>query len=659
LLVADNFEQVVSGGPWLATVLAACPRVAALVTSRIALRLRGERVFGVDPLSLPSTEGAHDPAALSQSRAVALFVERAKDVRPDFEVTARNGPILAEICRRLDGLPLAIELAAVHSRSLPLRTLLDHLMDSRNLEREGAQDLPERQRTLRNTLDWSYELLNREQQALFCRLGVFAGGCSPESAQAVCDPAGLSSVDAIEALESLVDQSLLRQYGQSEDVARFTMLETVREYALSRLRASGELATVRRQHTAYFLGLAESALRELRGRAQGEWLARLEAEYDNLRVALSEAVDESDADLKMRLVGALWRFWVAHGHLAEGSTHAERVLSTYSSVDDSTRALVLDGAGVLAWHQGDYERARVRLEEGLALSRGTGSQAIAAETLKWLGNTSTMLGHPMEAVDFYEQSCTLYELLGDDAGVIDTRANLGIIYRRTGRYDDALRETLQCLALRERMGNTWGIASSHNNIGEIHRSRGEPTIAIPSYERAVEVWQSLGDLLSAAVGITGLGIAYVESGDIARGLANLIDAEARFKALQSSTYLPELHRYLASAALASGDIDGATREATQSLELAHAAGMLDQAAMTQRTLGQIAVARGELDSAEQLLALSRQTLADAGEIAELARTEALLQSVRLISRGGNATALPTSTNVNASSTPTAADAGQI
>jgi non-specific serine/threonine protein kinase len=194
----------------------------------------------------------------------------------------------------------------------------------------------------------------------------------------------LHSVDAIEALESLVDQSLLHQYGQSVDVARFSMLETVREHALGRLGQAGELATVRRRHTEYFLGLAESAAHELRGPTQGDWLARLETEFDNLRVALSEAADDSEADLKPRLVWALWRFWVAHGHLAKGSADAERVLSAYSSGDDRTRALVLDGAGVLAWHQGDYERARVRLEEGLALSRKIGSQAIAAETLKWL-----------------------------------------------------------------------------------------------------------------------------------------------------------------------------------------------------------------------------------------------------------------------------------
>jgi predicted ATPase/DNA-binding XRE family transcriptional regulator len=629
LLVVDNFEQVLPGGALVAKLLALCRRLSVMTTSRVALRLRGEQIYPVHPLSLPNSGVWSNPTELVNSGAVTLFVERARDVRWDFSVTSRNAPLLAEICYRLDGLPLAIELAAAHARALPLRTLLDHLNNPLDILVDGAQDLPDRQRTLRATLDWSYRLLSETQQALFRRLGAFAGGCSPESAQAVCDPASELSFEAVDGLEKLVDQSLLRQQGLSEDLARFIMLGTVREYALTQLRQSGELSTVLQRHSRYFLSFAEAAIRELQGPAQREWLERLEIEHDNLRVALSEPVEDAGSDLRPELAATLWPFWVARGHLAEGRGHAERLLGLDGSNAGLVRARLLNGAGVLAWHQGDYNVARLHLVEGLGLSSkcGCDGDSTSAEALKWLGNTSTMTGRPSEALEYYERSCALYEKVGDNSGIINARANLGIIYRRTGRYSDALREAKQCLAMRERMGHTWGVASSHNNIGEIYRSQGEPDVAIPSYEQAVAVWESVEDALGIAVGLTGLGIARVEAGDRVGGLANLLDAEVRFKALHSTAYLPELHRYLAAAALARGDLDAATREATRSLELGHAAGASDQAAITERTLGQIALVRGDLQSAQQFLEASRHTLAEAGELGELARTQALLRSV--------------------------------
>jgi tetratricopeptide (TPR) repeat protein len=519
---------------------------------------------------------------------------------------------------------------------MPLRTLLEHLANPLGVLVGGAQDLPVRQRTLRATLDWSYGLLDTRQQALFRRLGVFAGGCSLEAAKAVADPNADLTSEVIDGLEALVDQSLLWQYGMSEDVARFSMLETVREYALDQLLANGELPMLRQRQASYFLSFAEAAVNELHGAQQREWLARLESEHDNLRFALTEPVTDAETDPRLGLVAALWPFWVAHGYLAEARHHAERALIIEASGARIHRARVLNGAAVLAWHQGDYDLARRRLEESLLLSQASASDATTAEALKWLGNTATMTGHPIEALDFYQRSSALFEQLGDNSGVIDARANLAIIFRRTGRYDEALQEAGHCLELRQQTGHVWGIASSLNNIGEIHRSRGDPAAAIPSFQQAIDTWESIGDSLGVAVGRTGLGIARVESGQTAEGLANLVEAEARFKALNSTTYLPELHRYLAVAALESGDIVGAMQEAARSLEFATAAGARDQEAMTQRTLGQIALRQGDLEFAQRFLESSRQGLAETGEIGELGRTDALLLSVRSIAGRGEA-----------------------
>jgi predicted ATPase/transcriptional regulator with XRE-family HTH domain len=632
LIVVDNFEHVRPAAAFLARILATCPDVAAIATSRASLGVRGERIYEVQTLDLPRGNPG-DLDLLVQSPAVELFVARAADARSDFAVTPANAESVAEICRRLDGLPLAIELAAPWLRVLSPVQLLANLSGRLNRPGKGRRDLSDRQQTLRSTLDWSFDLLQEPERELFCRLGIFSGGCSLEAVDAVCNADHELSTDVIDLLESLVDQSLLRQEGGSEDVARFGMLHYVREYAVEQLTARGQLETLQHRHTTYFLQLAESASAQLRGPKQRELLVRLETEHANLRTAVSAARSGAERDTLLRLVVALVPFWVAHGHLVEGRDHLEQALLLTEAVDSHVRARALTGAGILAWNLGDYEHARMRLTESLAARAGVVADRTTADALKWLGNTATLTGHPLEAIDFYQRSSAIYEQIGDDSGVVDARANLGIIYRRTGRYADALVEAENCLQLRSRMGHMWGVASSHNNIGEIHRSRGDAAAAIPAYERAVAVWQALGDALGIALGLTGLGIALVEAGGVEEGLAHLRDAQARFQALQSTTYLPELHGFFAIAHLASGDIEAARHAAECSLTLARSAGARDQEAITNRVLGQIALASGDLRAARELLEASRQTLAEAGEIGELARTEALLQA--LLAVGGS------------------------
>jgi predicted ATPase len=369
LLVLDNFERVVAAAPPLAALLGSCPRTKALVTSRAALRVRGEHECVVRPLALPDPTRQADPAALTQVPAVALFVQCAQAVQPDFALTRDNAVAVAAMCMRLDGLPLALELAAARLTLFTPPALLARLERRLSLLTAGPRDLPERQRTLRDTLAWSYELLAPHEQRLFRRLAVFAGGWTIEAAEAVCHVSGEEPPAVLEGLTALVGQSLLRRDEGTAGEPRFTMLETIREYGQECLAASGEEAVVRRSHAACFLDLAEEAESHLRGPEQAAWYAHVEREHANLRAALGWALESSDTTTGFRLVWALRRFWGARGHLREGGAWAEHILAC-DAADGATaprllRARALWVAGAIAEEQHDPARRRfLRAEPG-------------------------------------------------------------------------------------------------------------------------------------------------------------------------------------------------------------------------------------------------------------------------------------------------------
>jgi len=314
LLVLDNFEQTLPAAPVIVALLAAAPRVRALVTTRASLRMRGERVHLIEPLAVPAL--SFPPLeALAQYEAVRLFVARARDAQPDFALTHDTAPAVAEICARLDGLPLAIELAAARTRFLPPEKLLERLGNRLEIIKGGARDLPARQRTLRATIDWSHGLLDSGEQMLFAWLAAFAGGCTLEAIEAVCAAKDDLPVDVLDGVESLLDKSLLRResgpHRARDGEPRFTILETVHEYARERLEACDERAVIRRAHADHFLGVAQRAASELTRAGQATWLARLDADNDNMRTALAWARDHAgdDDEMALQLAGALWRFW--------------------------------------------------------------------------------------------------------------------------------------------------------------------------------------------------------------------------------------------------------------------------------------------------------------------------------------------------------------
>ena len=390
LLLLDNFEHVVGAAPLLADLLEASPDLKVLVTSREVLRLRPEHQFSVPPLALPDRKRLPDDRALADVPAVNLFIQRAQATRSDFQLTPGNADAIAVICIRLDGLPLAIELAAARVKWLTPEALLAWLDRRLQLLTGGARDLPERQQTLRNTLKWSYDLLSAEEQRLFRQLAVFVGGCQLEAVEAVSRTLGDDTIPIWHGVSSLIDKSLVQPMDQAGEGPRLIMLETLREYGLERLAAHGEEEATREAHAAYYLRLSEEAEQSPFGAEHTLWLQRLEREHDNLRAALRWSLEQGDTghnmELALRLGGALTLFWIYHGHFSEGRTFLEQALTGSQGVRISVQAKALMAAARLAINQSDIDRAETFLEECLVLSRKLGDTTGIEDVLSLQGS---------------------------------------------------------------------------------------------------------------------------------------------------------------------------------------------------------------------------------------------------------------------------------
>jgi predicted ATPase/class 3 adenylate cyclase len=407
LLLLDNFEQVVQAGPSVASPLASAPDLKLLVTSRSPLHLSGERSYEVPPLRLPDPGRLPEIEALAQYEAVRLFIERAHAVKPDFALTSNNGPAVAEICVRLDGLPLAIELAAARVRVLPPTSLLARLDERLKLLTGGARDMPSRHQTLRGAIDWSYSLLSEEEQRLFAYLSVFIGGCTLVAAEAVCDWEGKLGIHVLDGLTSLVEKSLLRQTEDATGEARLWMLETIREYASERLDEGTEAEALKRRHGEYFRFLGETAAAHLEGgEEQSAWLARLEREHANLRAAL--AFWRREPDSQLAIAAALHRFWWIHGHWREGRRWLEEALAA-SNQASPQRLKALEGAYYLAYLQEDTKCARTLLEEQLALARRLEDRESVAAALHGLASLALSEGDHERVAVLEEESLSFCE----------------------------------------------------------------------------------------------------------------------------------------------------------------------------------------------------------------------------------------------------------
>jgi predicted ATPase len=517
LLVLDNFEQVVQAGPDLARLLAACPQVKAMVTSRVALRVRGEHEFTVPPLDTPDLArlpALEDPARYA---AVTLFVQRARAVKPSFAVTPALAPVIAAICSRLDGIPLALELAAARIKLLPPQALLARLDESLALLTNGAADLPERQQTMRRAIEWSYDLLTESQQRLFRRLAVFVDGWMLEAAEAVCgwDEAPVATV--LDGLAGLVSSSLVVQAEDSDGEPRFRLLQLMREYGWEQLVAHGEASMLRSRHADYYRALAEKAAPEMHGPNQRLWLARLAQEHPNLRAALDWAREAQAIECGLRLGSALCWFWQLHGHAGEGRAWLEHFLSLQRSPgsdgDKTLRADALKGAGRLAWNQADHEAATAWLAESLDLYRAQTNLPGIAHVLNDQGRIADERGDYARAAALFEESLALWRELGDVPQIGTLLNNLACVEFRQERYAQAKSLFEEGLALQRAANNQSEIAFTLCNLGETMRMEGDLTTAAMSIEEGLELYRELGDRRDIAYGLVNLADVVREQGD--------------------------------------------------------------------------------------------------------------------------------------------------
>ncbi len=550
LLILDNFEQVGAAAPLLSEVMSTCPRLKLMVTSRELLRIRGEYQFRVPPLRVPDVGHLPPPEELSAYPSVQLFVERARAVKPDFALSAQNASAVAALCAHLDGLPLAIEIAAARTNIFSPMEMQARLSNRLKLLTGGARDLPPRQQTLRSAIDWSYDLLSAGEQTLFARLGVFAGGCTLPATEAVCKATGDLIIDVMDGVESLLDKSLLRGEEQTDGERRMAMLETIHEYALERLEVSAELESARRHHAEYYLALAVAADPELTGRDQSAWLALLGREHENMRAALKwslgvgigegaekarrkgerEALREGKqegerqnlerAEVGMRLCIALVQFWTIHGHDSEGRKwvemallNTERELSVPLPELGPLRAKLLSAAGWMAWEQSDYAVARRFHEASLALRRKLGDRRGISASLNNLGNVALDQGDYIEARRFHEASLAIKRKLSDEWGISMSLNNLGLVAR--GEGDDTWAHALmeESLAVCRKLGDKMGISRALDNLGIVARNQGDYARARRLHEESVAIRRELGSKTMAAYSQTNLACVATDQGD--------------------------------------------------------------------------------------------------------------------------------------------------
>jgi predicted ATPase/DNA-binding SARP family transcriptional activator len=628
LLFLDNFEHLLGAAPVVAELLAAAPRLRALVTSRSALRLRGEKLFPIPGLALPPLvdgrwlmvdgtatrrTGATAPAArtikhqlstINQYAAVRLFLERARDVQPGFALTEENLSAVAEICRRLDGLPLAIELAAARIRLLPPQAMLPRLERPLKLLTDGARDLPLRHQTLRDAIGWSHDLLSEQERRLFARLSVFAGGFTLESAEAICPgDAGYPELDLVSGLAHLVEKSLLRSEESGETAPRFLMLETILEFGREQLDDSGEMNCVRRRHAGHFRQLAETAEPELRGPDAALWFQRLETEQDNLRAALSYVTEREDVEIGLGLAGALAPFWRMRGHWAEGRQWTTQVLALPGAAARTpARAKALAGAALLIETQGDSEAVQALYGEGLEISRECGDRLRSARILEALGDLARGEGRISTAESLYEACLALYRELEDRPGQASLLMRLGLMgveARGDWRQIRALLE--QSRALYQEMGDSWGVAAPTIGLSSVAATQEKDVEKAQRYaEECLSIYRRLGAPERIAVALQQLARVIMDQKP-ERAWALLDEGIAVAGEIEDQPRVARLLCVQGLLARQQGDFQLAQARYEASLEI-------DRSPPTLTLLGQIAVRLRDYLTAETYFAeaLSRQ-----------------------------------------------------
>jgi predicted ATPase/class 3 adenylate cyclase len=529
LLVLDNFEQVVSAAPLVAELLAGSPRLRVVVTSRAVLHVAAEQEFGVPPLELPDRHQLPPLAALSQYEAVALFIERARAVRPDFEVTTENAPAVAEICSRLDGLPLAIELAAARIKVLSPEAILDRLERRLPVLASAGQDLPARQRTLRGTIDWSYELLDEAERRLFTRLAVFVGGWTLEAADEVCNPGAELGIETLDGLGSLADKSLIRPVSGGDGEARFAMLQVINEFADERLDGEPDAGELHRRHAQHFHALAEKAEPELRRSDLRRWQYRLRRDEGNLRAALRWAIEGGDVAVGLRSAGALWDYWHYWAALREGRSWLESLLALDRPAPaDPARAKALGGLAALVYWQGDADRAWALYEEALAIHREIGNDASIAQALfdsAWAAaarrDLASAEARALEAIDVYRRADDI-----PSAALVDAWLRIEpLVTGLGGDVDIAAQAVREAVELSRQLGRTHDAADWLTAFAFVYRMAGDSERSTVAAQDALKTWHEIGNVGRVPVLFKLLASLALDQGRLERAVRLGVAAE--------------------------------------------------------------------------------------------------------------------------------------
>jgi predicted ATPase/DNA-binding CsgD family transcriptional regulator len=562
LMILDNCEHLIDACAELAEAwLHSCPGLCVLATSREALGITGEVAWPVPSLSLPDLRRLPNNDSLPRYESARLFVERAASVKPNFKLTERNASAVAQVCYRLDGIPLAIELAAARTKVLSVEEIASRLADSFMLLAAGSRTAMPRQRTLHATMDWSHELLGQKERVLFRRLSVFAGGFTLEAAESICAGEDLEREEVLELLSQLVDKSLV--VAQERDgAARYRLLETIRQYGRESLEEVGETAHVREQHAEYYLAVAEQAEPELKGDRQISWLERLETEHDNLRVVMAWLLGRGESEMAARLGWALWLFWGIRTHLAEGRRSMERALSARGSVamTASTRAKALFVAGMMANYQGDHISAEPLVHESLRLFKELGDKVGTAYALSNTGYVALGQGRYEQAIAVIEEAADLFLEEGEKWGAAIELGFLAVAWRNQGDHERAKRLAERGLAISREIGERQATTSALYTLAILAQTEGEDERARNLFEEGLMLSAELGNEADVAHCLEGLASIYGAEGKIVRAARLWGVEEALLEKLEDAvyTYVPDRTLHRSQVATARSQLDKGT-----------------------------------------------------------------------------------------------------
>jgi predicted ATPase/DNA-binding SARP family transcriptional activator len=639
LLVLDNCEHLLHACAHLAAeLLGACPQLQILATSREALGLTGEVAWPVPTLSVPDRPDVSPRQLLRQFESTRLFVERAGAVKPDFDLTLQNAPAVTEICQRLDGIPLAIELAAARVKALSVEQIAARLDDRFNLLTQGSRTALPRHQTLRSTIDWSYDLLTEPERALFRRLSVFAGGFTLETAEAVAsDVVGqdaILSYNVLDLLSHLVDKSIVVVEHQ-EDITRYRLLETIRQYAWEKLSESGELEQQRSRHLAFFLHWAAEAEPKLRSAEQLIWLQRLKTEHDNLRAALQWAQETGEVETMLRLTGALFWFWVLHSYLGEGRGWLEQALAAGEvSVPTSVRAQAFYGAAYLARVQGDFAGARRLVEQSIEMWRvlNPADKSGLAHALVLLGWLMRDEGDPATGRSIIEEGVALLREQGDAWGLAWSLTRLGLVIRDQEDYALARSIIEESVPTWRELGDVWGLAEALHNLGLVAYRRGDYEAAYSVMEEALSIRRRLGDKQQIAYSLHNLGVFTLAQGDPERAKSFFEQDLVRFREVGDKSGIVLALQYQGLYAQLQGDEAQAQSFFEEGLKLAQETGPRWVSSNYLLGLAGVAAGRDQLERAARLCGAATANLAasasfwDAFECSYYERTVALARA---------------------------------